>query len=252
MPQRYKLTIEYNGAYFCGWQRQTRFPSVQETIEEAIYSFSQEKTIVFGAGRTDAGVHALGQVAHFDLVAKKPSPHTVCGALNHYLKGLGIVILGAELVDAGFHARFSATQRSYVYYILNRPVPSALMDGKVWHVKRQLDVEKMHSAGQYLVGYHDFSSFRSIHCQAKSAIRTIDYLAVTQEGEMVILNIASRSFLHNQVRIIVGNLVEIGRGRHSITYMKELLEARDRKKAFMTAPSMGLYLKEVKYPSQMI
>ncbi|MFI4955147.1 MAG: tRNA pseudouridine(38-40) synthase TruA, partial [Gammaproteobacteria bacterium] len=198
-----------------------------------------------GAGRTDAGVHATAQVAHFDL-ADFPSDE-LFGALNHYVKPHPISILKVEEVDAEFHARFSATSRSYVYKILNRLAPPAIDVNRVWHVKEPLDEKAMHEAAQVLIGTHDFSSFRAAPCQAKSPIRTVTKLVIDREGELIRINITAPSFLHNQVRIIVGNLREIGNGKISKADLQNILQAKDRTIAKQTAPATGLYMCDVAY-----
>lgn len=244
MP-RYKLTIEYEGAPFCGWQRQDNGASVQQVIEEAISKMSGKTTPITGAGRTDAGVHATMQIAHFDL--DNFADEEVFGALNFHVKPWPISILKVEVVDAEFHARFSATSRSYVYKILNRAAPPAIERNHVWHVKELLDEKAMHAAAQVLIGTHDFSSFRAAPCQAKSPVKTISELTVTRKDEQVEINITAPSFLHNQVRIIVGNLREIGNGKLTKNELKSILEAKDRTLAKQTAPADGLYLVKVVY-----
>jgi tRNA pseudouridine38-40 synthase len=243
---RYKITIEYDGEPFVGWQRQDNGPSVQAALEDAIFAFSGERAAVHGAGRTDAGVHARGQVAHFDL-AEERSAETVRAALNFHLKPQPISVLTAELVAADFHARFSAVWRRYRYRILNRRAPPALDRGQLWHVAVPLDAAAMADAASALVGRHDFNSFRSTACQAASALKTLDLLDVSRDGEEIGIDVGARSFLHNQVRILVGTLQLVGRGQWSRRDVEEALAARDRTRAGPTAPPHGLCLMEVRY-----
>jgi len=243
---RYKLTIEYDGAPFVGWQRQDNGPSVQGAIEQAVLALSGERVSVQGAGRTDAGVHALGQVAHFDLAGEKPA-ETVRSALNFHLKPDPIAVVEAEIVPATFNARFSATGRRYRYRILNRRAPPAFDRGRVWHVPVPLDSDAMADAASVLQGHHDFNSFRSTACQAPSSIKTLDLLQVTRNGEEIDIEVASRSFLHNQVRILVGTLALVGRGQWTRRDVEDALAARDRTRAGPTAPPHGLCLMEVRY-----
>lgn len=245
MP-RYKLTIEYDGTPFVGWQRQENGPSVQAALEDAVLAFSGQRAAVTGAGRTDAGVHALGQVAHLDLSHDKPVD-TVRSAVNFHLKPNPIVVTEAEIVPAHFHARFSATARRYRYVILNRRAPPALDRDRVWHVPVALDAEAMAEAAALLRGHHDFNSFRSTACQAKSAVRTLDQLDVERVGEKIQIDVGARSFLHNQVRILVGTLQFVGRGQWSQSDVAAALAARDRTRAGPTAPPQGLCLTEVRY-----
>jgi tRNA pseudouridine38-40 synthase len=243
---RYKLTIEYDGAPFVGWQRQHNGLSVQAALEEAVLAFSGERAVVQGAGRTDAGVHALGQVAHLDLASAK-HVETVRAALNFHLKPHPIAVVEAEIVPGDFHARFSATWRRYRYRILNRRAPPAFERGHVWHVPVPLDAEAMASAAAVLVGRHDFNSFRSTACQAPSPIKTLDLFEVTREENAIRIEVGARSFLHNQVRILVGTLQLVGRGQWSRRDVEEALAARDRTRAGPTAPPQGLCLMEVRY-----
>lgn len=249
MP-RYKLTIEYEGSWFSGWQRQLGRPSVQGTIEQGIKTIFNKEVLVEGAGRTDAGVHALGQVAHVDLPHEVPV-HRVCDGLNSYLRDRGIAILSAELVPDTFHARFSATGRVYEYHILNRRAPLVLRANQAWHVIGPLDVLKMQAAATHLLGTHDFTSFRATLCQALSPIKTLDELDITHrempDGDLIIAQVASRSFLHHQVRIMMGTLKLVGEGRLSPEDIPLILTARDRRAGGPTAPPHGLYLKSVAY-----
>ena len=245
MP-RYKLTIEYDGAPFVGWQRQDNGPSVQGALEDAVLAFCGERTAVTGAGRTDAGVHALGQVAHLDLADEK-AVDAVRAAVNFHLKPNPVVVIEAAIVPAAFHARFSATSRRYRYLILNRRAPPALDRGRVWHVPVPLDADAMAEGAAVLLGSHDFNSFRSAACQAASSVKTLDRLDVGRAGETIQIDVAARSFLHNQVRILAGTLQLVGRGQWSRRDVTEALAARDRTRAGPTAPPQGLCLMEVRY-----
>jgi len=246
MP-RYRLLLEYDGTAFVGWQRQTTGLSVQQALEDAVLAFSGERTGVVAAGRTDAGVHATGQVAHFDLARDLP-PERVLGALNAHLRPHPVTVLDVRVVGEAFHARFSAIERRYVYRILNRRGPPALDRGRVWHVVRPLDEVLMQEAARLLVGRHDFTSFRDAECQAASPVKTLSRLFVHRSGEVVEIHAAARSFLHHQVRNMVGTLVMVGDGRRPVAWVGEVLEARDRRAAGPTAPSFGLYLVGVRYP----
>jgi tRNA pseudouridine38-40 synthase len=243
---RYKVTVEYDGGPFVGWQRQDTGPSIQAAVEDAIFAFTAEHVHVQGAGRTDAGVHARGQVAHFDLAAEKPTDE-VRGALNFHLKPHPIVVPTVELAAPGFHARFSATWRRYRYRILNRRAPAALDRGQVWHVPVALDEAAMAETATVLVGHHDFNSFRSVACQSKTSMKTIELLTVQRNGEEIDIEVGARSFLHHQVRILVGTLQLVGRGQWSKRDVEEALAACDRTRAGPTAPPVGLCLMEVRY-----
>ncbi len=244
--QRWKITVEYDGGPFVGWQRQDNGPSVQEALEQAIIGFAQERVTLYGAGRTDSGVHALGQVAHFDL--KKPTDaDTVRDALNQHLRPAPIAVLDAEPVADDFHARFSATGRCYLYRIGERRAPPALERGRVWPLMRRLDADAMRAAAHLLVGRHDFTSFRAKECQADSAVKTLDVLEVRRAADELHVIAEARSFLHHQVRNIVGTLVWVGQGRWTPEKVEQALAARDRAAAGPTAPAMGLYLTRVDY-----
>lgn len=246
MP-RYRLTLEYDGTPFAGWQRQENGPSVQAALEDAVFKLSAERVTVTGAGRTDSGVHALGQVAHFDLNKEFPAD-TVRDALNAHLRPSPVSVIEALAVGEDFHARFSALARHYEYRILSRRAPPALDRARVWHVARVLDVETMQAAAQQLIGKHDFTTFRSIQCQANSPLKTLDRLDVSRSGNEIVVYARARSFLHNQVRSMVGSLRLVGEGKWSVTDMKRALEARDRAACGPVAPPEGLYLVRVDYP----
>jgi tRNA pseudouridine38-40 synthase len=243
---RFKLTIEYDGSPYVGWQRQDNGPSVQQTIETAVNAFCGEDVRVMGAGRTDTGVHALGQVAHIDL-QRETEASTVRDALNFHLKVSPIVVLEAEQVDDEFDARFSATARTYVYRIINRYIPLTFEAGLAWHVRPDLDVEAMHQAAQRLIGKHDFTTFRATACQAKTPVKTLDHLSVRREGVNIFVNVGARSFLHNQVRAMVGSLKMVGTGKWPEARISDALDARNRKACGPTAPACGLYLASVRY-----
>ena len=245
MP-RFKLTIEYDGGPFVGWQCQENGRSVQQAIEEAVAAFSGEKIVLKGAGRTDSGVHALGQVAHFDLVRER-TPEVVRDATNANLRPQPIVILAAEIVGEDFDARFSARRRHYLYRILERRAPPALDRGRVWWVAQPLDVEAMHAAAQALVGQHDFTTFRSSQCQAKSPVKTLDRLDVSRQGDEVVIRATARSFLHNQVRSMAGTLKKVGDRSWPVAAVGEALAAKDRARSGPVAPPDGLYLVAVDY-----
>ena len=240
---RYKLTIEYDGRDFVGWQRQDNGPSVQQAIEEAVEKFCGERVAVLGAGRTDAGVHALGQVAHVDI-AREADGDTVRDAINHHLSPAPVAVLAAEAVADDFDARFSASARGYLYCIVNRRARLVLDRGRAWHVAAPLDEAAMAAAARVLVGHHDFTSFRSVHCQAKSPVKTLDALEVARVGEEIRITARARSFLHNQVRIIAGTLKLVGEGKWSEQDVADALAARDRTRGGPTAPPDGLYLVE--------
>ena len=245
MP-RYKLTLEYDGEPFVGWQRQANGPSVQEALEEAIFAVSGEAATAHGAGRTDAGVHASGQVAHIDL-AKAWSSFRLSEALNALLAPKPIAVLAAEEVAADFDARFSALMRHYVYRIVNRRAPLALARERAWRVKRRLDVATMREGAALLIGRHDFSTFRDLQCQATSPIRTLSRFDIERDGDAIAMRISARSFLHRQVRSMVGSLEHVGAGKWTVNDLKGALEARDRARCGQVAPAAGLCLERVDY-----
>ena len=245
MP-RYRLLIEYDGRPYHGFQAQTNLASVQGSIERAVKAFCGQTLRLHAAGRTDTGVHATGQVIHVDL-EKDWRPEVVRDALNAHLVPEPIVVLDAAVAPDDWHARFSATGRRYLYRILNRKAPPGLDQGRVWHVKKPLDAEAMHAAAQILVGHHDFTTFRDLGCQAKSPMKTLDVAAVRRDGDQVLLEFASRSFLHRQVRSMTGSLAEVGVGRWTADDLRAALKARDRKACGPEAPAQGLYLTYVDY-----
>ena len=243
---RYRLCIEYDGGPFVGWQWQDNGPSVQGVLEDAIEKLSARRVNVIGAGRTDAGVHALGQVAHFDLDKDYP-PDKVRDALNYHLRPAPVSVLEAAMADGEFHARFSATARHYLFRILNRRSPPALDRAKVWHVAVPLDADAMHAAAQHLVGNHDFTTFRAAECQARTPVKTLDRLDVFRRGEEIHIEASARSFLHHQVRSIAGTLKLVGEGKWLPRDVKSALEARDRAACGPVSPPNGLYLVKVDY-----
>jgi len=243
---RFKLTLEYDGTPFVGWQRQTNGLSVQECLENAIQALTSEMTHAHAAGRTDAGVHAFGQVVHFEI-EKEFSPNKLMAALNFHLRPHPISVVAAEIAAEDFHARFSATRRSYLYRIVNRNAPLSIDRDRAWLVNAPLDADIMHHAAQLLVGRHDFSTFRASLCQAQSPVKTLDRLDVERSGEEILIRAAARSFLHHQVRNMVGSLRLVGEGKWSPTDLKSALEAQDRAKGGPTAPACGLYLMAVSY-----
>ena len=244
---RWRLTVEYDGGGYVGWQRQDNGASIQQSIEEAVFRFCGETVRVYGAGRTDAGVHALGQVAHVDIERETPAD-TVRDALNAYLREEPIAILDAAAAPDDFDARRSARERVYLYRIANRRPHPAVDRGRVWHVTIPLDSDAMHAAAQRLVGTHDFTSFRASECQARSPVKTLDELTVERVAGEIHVHARARSFLHHQVRNIVGTLERVGAGKWSAADVSEALGARDRAAAGPTAPPEGLYLVSVGYP----
>ncbi|AUX75026.1 tRNA pseudouridine(38-40) synthase TruA [Sinorhizobium fredii] len=247
MP-RYRLTVEYDGSDYVGWQRQENGPSVQGAIEKAVLSLTGETVSIRGAGRTDSGVHARGQVAHLDLT-REWKTHTLRNALNAHLTLAAerVSILDAAEVPPEFDARFSAVRRHYLYRIISRRSPLALEARRAWWVPKTLDQEAMHAAAQHLVGHHDFTTFRSAHCQATSPLRTIDRLDVTRSGELIEIRATAQSFLHNQIRSFAGSLKLVGEGKWTPDDLKAALEARDRKACGPVAPPDGLFFMQVDY-----
>ena len=247
MP-RYRLTIEYDGTEFFGWQAQAQGKgfTVQGVLEAALEKLHGQRCVIHCAGRTDAGVHAMAQVAHVD-VPKAWQPFELINAINGNVRPHLVSVLEAAEVNENFHARFSATARQYLFRILNRRAPPTIEKHKVWHVPVALDADKMHEAAQYLVGNHDFSTFRDAQCQAKSPIKTIDKFDVMRFGEMLEVNVEARSFLHQQVRSMVGTLKRVGEGQWQPRDVKLALEAKHRTACGPVAPSEGLYLVSVRY-----
>ncbi len=248
MP-RYRLTIEYDGTGLVGWQRQPNGMSVQQALETAVARFCGEAVTVHGAGRTDSGVHALAQVAHVDLARPAP-PETIRGALNHHLRPHAISVLAVDPAPPGFDARLSAIGRVYCYRILNRRSPPALERGRVWHVAPPLDLAAMRAGAAYLVGHHDFSTFRDSLCQAKSPVKTLDSLDLSRRGEDILIEARARSFLHHQVRNMVGTLKLVGLEKWRPGDVATALAARDRRAGGPTAPAGGLALVAVRYPER--
>ena len=253
---RYKMIVEYDGTPFAGWQKQPSVPSVQQHIEDAIEKFSGQRVSVQCAGRTDAGVHALGQVFHVDLEPFKRamSGYEIVKAINAHMMDVPISVLQCKDVPADFNARFDATSKLYRYRILQRTAFPAVEQGRVWHFKRPLDIDAMQQGAQHLLGHHDFSSFRAAECQAKHPMRTLDRLDITQRaydtagGLEIIVETEAQSFIHHQVRNMVGTLALVGEGKWQPDDMRRVLEARDRTKAGPTAPAHGLYLARIDYP----
>ena len=242
---KFKLIVEYDGKNYVGWQRQDNGNSIQGTIEKAVNKLSGEKIILYGAGRTDAGVHALGQVAHFDL-KKKFKIENIRDGLNQHLKPHPIAVLEAEAVEENFHSRFSAKKRTYKYIIANRRAPLTIDKDRSWGVFKKLDIAKMILESKYFLGKHDLSAFRSIHCQSNSSIKTIDEIEIIEKDKNIIITVSAKSFLHSQVRIMIGTLVEIGKGKITKS-IKNIIKNKDRSQAGITAPACGLYLKKVEY-----
>lgn len=245
MP-RYKLIIEYDGTPYAGWQIQANAPSVQGELARAIRGLSGVNVVPRGAGRTDAGVHARGQVAHFDL-ERQYQPETMCNALNFHLRPAPIAIISCEIVDESFDARFSATARQYLYRIVNRRARLALDRDRAWQVVVRLDAAAMNEAARRLLGRHDFTTFRSSQCQGKSPLRTLDRLEVARDGEDIFITARARSFLHRQVRSMAGSLKMVGEGKWQPEDMRHVLEACDRAACGPVAPACGLYFMKVDY-----
>ena len=246
MP-RYKLLIEYHGGPYQGWMKLPGVPTVQAALEEAAAKLDGAPVEVIGAGRTDSGVHATGQVAHMDLAQDRPDK--VADAMNFHLRPHPIAVLKAEIVDDSFHARFSAAARHYRYVVVNRRADLTLERGLAWRVPSKLDAGAMHDAAQRLLGKHDFTTFRDTACQAASPVKTLDRLDVARFGDRIEITCSAQSFLHRQVRSMVGSLVEVGRGYHQPAWIGEILQAADRKACGPVAPSDGLFLERVDYPA---
>ena len=246
---RFRLTIEFDGRPFMGWQRQAHGPTVQQAIEEAITAVTGEAALIHAAGRTDAGVHGRAMAAHAEI-AKAMTPYRLKEAVNALLRPAPVAILACETVPDDWHARFSCIGRRYIYRIVNRRAPLTLEAGLAWQVAAPLDAEAMHVAAQHLIGQHDFTTFRSAHCQAQSPVKTLDRLSVRRDGDVIEIEAAARSFLHHQVRSMVGCLALVGRGRWSDGDLANALEARDRSRLGLNAPPDGLYFMEAIYPKR--
>ncbi len=244
--QRFKLTIEYDGRPFSGWQMQKNAVTVQQVMEEAVHSICGENIRVFGSGRTDAGVHALGQVAHLDM-EKVIKADRLMGGMNFYLRRYPVAVLACKEVSDDFDARFSSLKRHYIYRILNRRAPAAVRRGLVWHVPVPLNADAMQDAAQVLVGHHDFTTFRAVQCQSKSPKKTLDKLEVIRQGEDITVHASARSFLHHQVRSMVGTLKLVGEGKWTKADVAMALAARDRQELGLNAPPDGLYFVRVEY-----
>ncbi len=245
---RWRLTIEFDGTPFMGWQRQDHGPSVQQALEEAAERMTGENATFTAAGRTDAGVHALAMTAHVDL-DKDVTPQRLREGLNALVRPQPVAVLDAAVAEGDWHARFSCVQRRYLYRILNRRAPPALEKMRAWHIAQRLDAEAMQEAAAHLVGRHDFTTFRAVHCQSDSPVKTLDVLRVTAVGEEIRVEAEARSFLHHQVRSMVGCLSLVGRGQWSPGDMKAALDAKDRAALGLNAPPHGLYFVEAVYPS---
>ena len=241
---RYKINIEYDGTDLIGWQSNAQGPSVQSLLQDAIFQFCSEKAEVYSAGRTDAGVHAISMVAHFDL-EKETDADTVMRAMNFYLTNKPVSVLGCEQVRDDFHSRFDCKKRHYKYIVINRNAPVVLNKNRVWWVPQKLNIDAMRNAAAKLVGKHDFTSFRAAECQAKSPIKTLDVCKITQNGDEIIFEFSARSFLHHQVRNMVGTLVEIGMGKPYD--IDEIFAAKNRSAAGINAPACGLYFVSADY-----
>ena len=241
---RYKINVEYDGTDLIGWQENIQGPSVQSLLQDAIFKFCGERVVVYSAGRTDAGVHALSMVAHFDL-EKDTAPETIMRAMNFYLINDPVSVLNCEKVSDDFHSRFSCVKRNYKYVVLNRAAPVVLQRNRVWWVPQKLDVEKIKIAAQKLIGKHDFTSFRAAQCQSKSPIKTLASCTITQNADEIIFEFSARSFLHHQVRNMVGTLVEIGMGKD--LDIDKIFDAKNRSAAGINAPASGLYFVRADY-----
>ena len=241
----FKITIEYDGTNYVGWQKQDNGLSIQEAIEDAIFKLTAEKINLFGAGRTDSGVHALGQVAHFNL-KKNFKIDNIRDGLNQHLRPQPIAILKVAKVHQDFHARFSAIKRTYEYVITNRRPPLTINKNKSWGVFKKLDIQKMKFEAQFFIGKHNLQAFRSIHCQSSSSVKTIDDIKILHKNNDIYIRVSARSFLHSQVRIMVGTLVDIGKGKIKNS-IKKIIKDKDRSDAGITAPACGLYLLKIEY-----
>ncbi len=253
---KFALLIEYDGNNLVGWQKQNEGISVQGSLEEAAKNIFNQKFEIQGSGRTDAGVHALGQVAHINLPKNHrltiKHPFYIISAFNSHLMKSNIRVVSTKKVEPKFNARFSATKRHYKYRILCRAAPPGIEKGKVWHSRKKLNIQLMEEGAKHLIGKHDFTSFRTINCQAKSPIRTLDKISLSCVGDEIIMNVSAKSFLHSQVRIIVGTIYKVGDETLEPNNIKNILEGKDRNLAGPTAPAEGLYLEKVEYPSNLL
>ena len=245
MP-RYQIKVEYDGTNFVGWQYQKNGLSIQEILQKAIFQFSREKVTVTGAGRTDAGVHAIGQIAHFDLKKKIKKKIFILGA-NHYIRNHPVTILNIKKTNNKFHSRFDAKKRTYQYVIINRQSPLALQKNKAWHIRKKLDLKAMKKGAKLLLGTHDFSTFRASSCGAKSPIKTLNKVSIKKDKEKIILKFTSKSFLQQQVRSMVGALKYLGEQKWSVKQFKKNFESKKRSNCAPPAPPYGLYLKKINY-----
>tara|TARA_B110000438_G_C15763278_1_gene628321 strand:- start:861 stop:1598 length:738 start_codon:yes stop_codon:yes gene_type:complete len=244
--QRYKVKIEYDGTSLVGWQFQKNGLSIQEVLQKAIFNLSREKVVVTGAGRTDSGVHALAQVAHFDLKKKIENKKLLSG-INQKIENKPIIVLKIDKVSKKFHARFSAKKRTYIYLIINRQSPLALQKNKAWHIRKKLDIEKMKKGTKLLLGTHDFSTFRASSCGAKSPVKTMEKVSIKKKKNKIVLSFTSKSFLQQQVRSMVGCIKCLGDGKWNIEEFKKSFESKKRIECAPPAPACGLYLKNIKY-----
>jgi tRNA pseudouridine38-40 synthase len=244
--QRYKITIEYDGTSFVGWQFQKNGLSIQEVIQKAIFNFSNEKVVVTGAGRTDSGVHALAQTAHFDLkkIIKKEK---FLPAINQHIGNKPITVLNIKKINKKFHSRFDAKKRTYQYIIINRQSPLTLQKNKAWQIRKKLDIKSMEKGAKLLIGTHDFSTFRSSSCEAKSPIKTIEKISIVKNKDKIVLKFISKSFLQQQVRSMVGCIKYLGDGKWNMNDFKKSFKSKNRSKCAPPAPACGLYLQSVKY-----
>ncbi len=244
--QRYKVEVEYDGTSFVGWQFQKNGLSIQEILQQAIFNFSKEKVVVTGAGRTDSGVHALAQVAHFDL-KKKIEKNKFLPALNQHIGNKSVTVLKIRKTSKKFHARFDAKKRTYQYVIINRQSPLTLQKNKAWHIRKKLDVKAMKKGAKLLLGTHNFSTFRSSSCGAKSPIKTMEKISIKKNKDKITLKFISKSFLQQQVRSMVGCIKYLGEGKWNIDEFKKSFKSKNRIKCAPPAPACGLYLKNIQY-----
>ena len=244
--QRYKIYIEYDGTPFVGWQFQKNGLSIQKVLQDAIFNFSKEKVVVTGAGRTDSGVHALAQIAHFDL-KKRIEKKKFLPGLNQHIGNKPITVLKIEKINNKFHARFDAKKRTYQYTIINRPSPLALQKSKAWHIRKKLDVKAMGKGAKLLLGTHDFSTFRASSCGAKSPIKTMDNISIKKNKDKITLKFISKSFLQQQVRSMVGSIKYLGDGKWNLNDFKKSFKSKNRLRCAPPAPACGLYLTNIKY-----